>query len=247
MAAAAVFDTAVPPPLAQELPPLVGEPMADGDEPPIVIAEAYLTPANADDELQPSVTAVFVASVPIEPVPDPGDAPPPAMQPPNTPPLAASAVLPYEASASGAAQALVVATSRAPLVPAAERGDGGPPMTVEEALAAASAEGISLEPSANAAGYRGVKVPPVAPHLDMGLPRSPSPNPERTRSLQTKAKHVWLTLALALALTRTLARTRTRTRTRTKVSTRSKTRPFQANVKRGGKNVYLGNSAAVEP
>ena len=31
-----------------------------------------------------------------------------------------------------------------------------------------------------------------------------------------------------------------------KVSTRSKTRPFQANVKRGGKNVYLGNFATAE-
>ena len=48
-------------------------------------------------------------------------------------------------------------------------------------------KGISLEPSSNAAGYRGVKV-----------------------------------------------------------STRSKSRPFQANVKRGGKNVYLGNFATAE-
>ena len=33
---------AVPPPLAAEQPPLQGEPLTDGDEPPIVIAEAYL-------------------------------------------------------------------------------------------------------------------------------------------------------------------------------------------------------------
>ena len=157
--AAVVSAAAAPPPSAQEQPPLVGEPLTDGDEPPIVIAEAYLTPATAAEELHPSVTAVFVTSVPFEAVADPGDAPPPVMQPPNTPPLAASAV-PYagEPSAAGAAQALVVATGRAQIVPSAERGDGGPPMTVEEALAAASAEGISLEPSANAAGYRGVKV-----------------------------------------------------------------------------------------
>ena len=97
MAAAVSDASAAPPPSAtQEPPPLVGEPLADGEDPPIVIAEAYLTPATASQELQPSVAAVFVTSAPIEAAPDPGDAPPPPMQPPmqppGTPPLAASAV-----------------------------------------------------------------------------------------------------------------------------------------------------------
>ena len=38
--AAAESVAAVPPPLEQEQPPLEGEPLTDGDEPPIVIAEA---------------------------------------------------------------------------------------------------------------------------------------------------------------------------------------------------------------
>ena len=149
MAAAVSDASAAPPPSAvQEPPPLVGEPLAEGEEPPIVIAEAYLTPATASQELQPSVAAVFVTSAPLEAAPDPGDAPPPPMQPPmqppGTPPLAAAAVpCTGEPSAAGAAQALVVATSRAQALalPPPVRGDGGPPMTVEEALAAASAEG----------------------------------------------------------------------------------------------------------
>ena len=49
----------------------------------------------------------------------------------------------------GTAQALVVATSRAQALalPPPVRGDGGPPMTVEEALAAASAEGGPQNPN----------------------------------------------------------------------------------------------------
>ena len=149
-----VASATVPLPCVDSL-PLAEARVAEIDEPPIIIAEAH--PTTAAEEAIASVTAVFVSSAPVEAAPDPGDTPPPALQPPTTPQLALTG---KSSSAARAAQALVVTARRGDAPPSAERGDGGPPLTVEGALAAADAEGLVLELSANAAGYRGVKVHP---------------------------------------------------------------------------------------
>jgi len=92
-------------------------------------------------------------------------------------------------------------------------------MTVEEALAAATAEGISLEPSVT--GHHSNPGPRLIPCSLHG--------------------YRWLIPCCAAPCQANAAGYRG-----VKVSTRSKTRPFQANVKRGGKNVYLGNFATAE-
>ena len=127
-------------------------------------AANVVTVVAANEEAMAAVTAMPVVAV-ANPVPQ---APRLQLQAPATMPVPP---LVGEPSALGERQALTTVV----------------PLSVEEVMAKAKAEGLTLERSGNAAGYRGVKV-----------------------------------------------------------STRSKSKPFQANVKRGGKNVYLGNFATAE-
>ena len=113
-----------------------------------------VTVVAANEEAMAAVTAMPVVANPIP------QAPRLQLQAPATMPVPP---LVGEPSALGERQALTTVV----------------PLSVEEVMAQAKAEGLTLERSGNAAGYRGVKV-----------------------------------------------------------STRSKSKPFQANVKRGGMNVY---------